>query len=119
MYFNGKTVYVDENLSPVLVHVLRSVGINADRCPRKQADPYLSKVLADANGIILTGDKGTGEPAGFHSKWAKARTPVIVVKRDKVKERENVHEVVRRVLNLAETVRVNPSKLTIDAIFYI
>ena len=115
MYFNGKTVYVDENLSPVLVHILRSAGFNADRCPRKEADPYLSKVIADANGIILTGDQRTCEPAGFHSQWAKARPLVIVVKGDKLKKKENAHEVVRRVLNVAERVRLNPSKL----IYYI
>ncbi len=110
MHFEGKTIYVEENLSPVLVPLLKSLEFRAERVLLRQADPYLAKRLA--GGIILTADKDIAGPAGFHGRWSKAFPPVICVTTEGLAKRDNAPALVRKVYNLAMLVSANPARLS-------
>jgi len=99
--FGGRTVMVDENLSPTLADLLRKQGIDAIPVARNLKDEAIIEMALRDNSIILTNNA-----KDFVGKGVS----VIDVKTALSSKSARV-EVARQVINLGERARVNSSFL--------
>ncbi len=106
--FEGRTVLVDENLSPTLVPILRSQGFNAERVVLEEADAIIAKQAARDGSIVLTNNlRDIEKVSGF-----KRDELVVIGVESGLSSRAARVELTRQLLNLSERAALNPSVLS-------
>jgi RHS repeat-associated protein len=105
--FGGRTIYVDENLSPTLVDMLGANGFNAKMITKGEQDAVFSRQIIKGNGILLTANSSDiGTASGF-----KSGTTIINIQKNALTSKPNRVNLIRKIINLAERNKQNPEVL--------
>jgi RHS repeat-associated protein len=112
--FGGRTIYVDENLSPSLVDMLKASGFNAKLIAKGSQDAVFSREIIKENGILVTNNiSDIGSASGF----AKGTTVIGVT--GQLPSRAARIQLVKSILNLAERNKINPETLSAGKVLII